>query len=43
VQPSGENAIFLRRDTTQLLGKGLIGLGQRVRMNDPVAVRYEIL
>jgi adenylate cyclase len=43
VQPSGQNAIFLRRDTTQLLGKGLIGLGQRVGINDPVAVRYEIL
>ena len=42
IEPEDGNAVFLRRDATQLKGKGLIGLGQRVSANDPVAVHYKI-
>lgn len=38
-----EDPILLRRDAIQLEGEGLIGLGQRVGEDDPVAVRYRIL
>jgi len=38
-----ENPILLRRDAIPLEGEGLIGLGQKVRQDDPVAVRYRIL
>jgi adenylate cyclase len=34
---------LLRRDAIQLENEGLIGLGQKVDRNDPMAVRYRIL
>ncbi|MGD8703452.1 MAG: adenylate/guanylate cyclase domain-containing protein [Desulfosarcina sp.] len=39
----GKNTVFLRRDTTRLAGEGLIGLGQKVSEETPLAVRYKIL
>lgn len=38
-----ENPILLRRDALQLEGEGLIGLGQQVSEDEPMAVRYRIL
>jgi hypothetical protein len=38
-----EEPRLLRRDAMQLEGEGLIGLGQKVSKNDPMAVRYRIL
>jgi adenylate cyclase len=38
-----EDPRLLRRDTIQLKGEGLIGLGQKVGINDPMAVRYRVL
>lgn len=38
-----EDPILLRRDALQLEGEGLIGLGQKVSEDDPLAVRYRIL
>jgi hypothetical protein len=35
--------VQLRRDETQLEGEGLIGLGQKVDDDNPLAVRYRIL
>jgi adenylate cyclase len=43
LKPQNEDAIFLRRDAIQLERGGLIGLGQKVNENDPMAVRYRIL
>jgi hypothetical protein len=39
----GKNTVFLRRETTRLAGEGLIGLGQKVSEDTPLAVRYKIL
>jgi pSer/pThr/pTyr-binding forkhead associated (FHA) protein len=38
-----EDPKLLRRDAIQLEGEGLIGLGQKVSENDPMAVRYRVL
>lgn len=35
--------ILLRREAVQLEGEGLIGLGQKVEEEDPIAVRFRIL
>jgi len=42
VQPD-EDPKLLRRDAIPSEGEGLIGLGQKVSKNDPMAVRYRIL
>ncbi|MFO7714467.1 adenylate/guanylate cyclase domain-containing protein [Desulfosarcina sp.] len=39
----GQDPILLRRDAFQLEGEGLIGLGQKVGQDSPLAVRYRIL
>ncbi len=38
-----EEPVFLRRDTIQLEGEGLIGLGQKIDKDAPSAVRYRLL
>ncbi len=38
-----QEPIFLRRDSAQLKGKGLIGLGQKMSEDAPLVVRYRIL
>ena len=38
-----EEPRLLRRDAIQLEGEGVIGLGQKVGKNDPMAVRFRIL
>jgi hypothetical protein len=38
-----EEPRLLRRDAIQLEDEGVIGLGQKVSKNDPMAVRYRIL
>lgn len=43
LEQRGEDPILLRRDAVQLEGEGLIGLGQKVSKDDPIAVRYRIL
>ncbi len=43
LKPHGEDPLLLRRDTIKLEGEGLIGMGQKVTEDDPVAVRYRIL
>lgn len=37
------DALFLRRDAIQLEGEGVIGLGQKLSKDAPLAVRYRIL
>ncbi len=43
LQPQDGDHVFLRRDTIQMAGEGLIGLGQKVTEDDPQAVHYRIL
>lgn len=43
LKPLDEEPILLRRDAIQLEGEGLIGLGQKVSEEDPLAVRYRVL
>ena len=43
LKPLDEPALILRRDEVQLIKRGLIGLGQKVDDNHPLAVRYWIL
>ena len=43
VESRKDDPRLLRRDAIQLEGEGLIGLGQKVSENDPMAVRYRIL
>ena len=43
LKPLNEDPILLRRDAIQLEDEGLIGLGQKVSEEDPVAVCYRIL
>lgn len=43
LKPHGQDAMLLRRDIIQLKDEGVIGLGQKVDGDDPMAVRYKIL
>ncbi|MGA6926953.1 MAG: FHA domain-containing protein, partial [Desulfosarcina sp.] len=43
LKPSAASPLLLRREAIQLEDQGLIGLGQSVDQDDPVAVRYRIL
>ena len=43
LKPQNEDLILLRREAIQLEGDGLIGLGQKVSEDDPLAVHYRIL
>jgi predicted component of type VI protein secretion system len=43
LKPRNEDLRLLRRDAIELESEGLIGLGQQVNENDPMAVRYRIL
>ena len=43
LKPQAGDPLLLRRDVTQLEGEGLIGLGQRVDEDHPLAVRFRIL
>ena len=38
----GKKSVTLKRDETQLLGSGIIGLGQEVTADSPVAIHYTI-
>lgn len=38
-----QETFFLRRDSVQLSGEGLIGLGQKVREDAPLAIRFKFL
>jgi adenylate cyclase len=43
LKPLDELPIILRRDETQLEKEGIIGLGQKIDADHPLAVRYRIL
>lgn len=43
LKPRNGTPIILRRDETQLEKEGIIGLGQKVNTNHPLAIRYRIL
>jgi predicted component of type VI protein secretion system len=38
-----QESVFLRRDAIQLEEEGLIGLGQNIDQEAPLAVRYRLL
>jgi adenylate cyclase len=42
LQIKGKQGIYLRRDETQLLGSGIIGLGREVRTDSKFAVHYSV-
>ena len=43
LKPHEDDPVLLRRDAMHLEGMGLIGLGQKVSEDNPVAVRYQVL
>ena len=43
LKPHHGTPAILRRDETQLKGQGIIGLGQKVNANHPLAIHYRIL
>ena len=43
LNPCDQAPLLLRRDAIQLEGAGVIGLGQKIEVNDPMAVTYKIL
>ena len=40
--PQGKKGVNLKRDETQLLGSGIIGLGREVTPESPQAIHYAI-
>lgn len=42
VHPEGEEELYARRDTVELKGKGVIGLGRVADAENPLAIEYEL-